>query len=166
MVEKYKDVSLTLACSIIKDGDAAQDVLQDAFMKVYANIRKFKEKSSFSTWLYRIVVNTSFSALRKIKPYEEVEEVIEASQYSSEGVDVDLLHKVDQEKYIKAALNRMKPEEALVIRLFYLCEFSILEIKDVTDFSESKIKVNLHRGRQNMFALLSRMLGNDLKELL
>ncbi|NRB62012.1 MAG: helix-turn-helix domain-containing protein, partial [Saprospiraceae bacterium] len=54
LVKKYKDVSLSLVISIIKDQSAAEDILQDAFIKVFESIDRFKFESRFSTWLYRV----------------------------------------------------------------------------------------------------------------
>ena len=69
LVDKYKDLSLSLAHSIMKDPDKAEDVLQDAFIKVYEKAGSFKHQSAFSSWLYRIVVNTAYNALKKEKKY-------------------------------------------------------------------------------------------------
>ncbi|PTB96454.1 RNA polymerase subunit sigma-70 [Marivirga lumbricoides] len=165
LVEEYKDVSLSLTCSIIKDYDAAQDVLQDAFVKVYNKLHQFSGKAAFSTWLYRIVVNTAFSALRKHQYFTQIEEVDEI-YHQPDSKEDNFMKAADQEKFVKVALDRLKPEEALVLRLYYLCEFSIAETKKVTGFSESKIKVNLHRGRKNMHEQLTRILGEDIKQLL
>jgi RNA polymerase sigma factor (sigma-70 family) len=67
LVEKYKDVSLTLACSVLKDKAKAEDVLQDAFMKVFHKAHNFKHQSAFSSWLYRIVINTCYNQLKQAK---------------------------------------------------------------------------------------------------
>ena len=64
-MDKYKDDSLALACSILKDQDLAEDVLQDVFIKIYDKIKSFKYQSAFYTWLYRFVVNNCYNELRK-----------------------------------------------------------------------------------------------------
>ncbi|WP_258539105.1 RNA polymerase sigma factor [Flagellimonas abyssi] len=65
LVDKYKDLSLSLAHSIVKDRDKAEDVLQDAFIKVYKKAGSFKQQSAFSSWLYRIVVNTAYNPFKR-----------------------------------------------------------------------------------------------------
>lgn len=148
VVEKYKDVSFSLACSIVKDEDEAQDMLQEAFLKVFKNIKKFRFDSSFATWLYRIVVNTCLNA--KEKDRKHVFEPISETETNEIGENsgLDSLLENERKMYISKALSRLKAEEALLIRLYYLCDLSIAEIKEVTDFSESNIKVILHRGRK------------------
>ena len=64
------------------------------------------------------------------------------------------------------ALDRLKADEALVLRLFYLCDMSLKEVQQITNFTSSKIKVDLHRGRKNMEIVLKGLLGNQLKDLL
>ncbi len=165
LVYKYKDVSLSLAYSILKSQTLAEDVLQDVFIKVFNKLKTFKFKSSFSTWLYRIVVNTSYNELKKRKTNISLsEKTNDTTLHLTE--DRDYMKEEDQKHYINMALTHMRTDEALVLRLFYLCEFSIKEIEDITKFKPSKIKVDLHRGRENLNFQLKQLLGGDIKHLL
>jgi RNA polymerase sigma-70 factor (ECF subfamily) len=166
MVEKYKDVSLSLACSILKDEAAAEDALQDTFLKVFKNIDKFRFDSLFSTWLYRIVVNTCLNAKEKRKHHLHTEISQDNLNEVEQKGGLETLLENERKDYIAKALNQMKSEEALLLRLYYLCDLSIGDIRNVTDFSESNIKVILHRGRKSMFEILDKLTGNDLKSLL
>lgn len=164
LVYSYKDVSLSLAISIIKDPVIAEDVLQDAFVKVYHKLHTFSFKSAFATWLYRIVINTCYNELKKKKNYISIDSTLEAYKLPSEMNTT--LNDTDQKKYIQLALQQLKTEESLILRLFYLCELSIKEIETITGFTNSKIKVLLHRGRKNIHFQLQQLLGDDLKYLL
>lgn len=166
LVHKYKSISFTLACSILKDGDTAEDVLQDAFMKVFDNIHKFRADSSFATWIYRIVVNTCLNAREKDKRHLYEDLSVAESLPAGNATSFDAMQQKERERYIAATLNMMKADEALLLRLFYLCELSVKEIQEVTDFSESNIKVILHRARKNMLGLLTKITGNQLNDLL
>ncbi|RNC88340.1 MAG: sigma-70 family RNA polymerase sigma factor [Winogradskyella sp.] len=165
LVYKYKDVSLSLAYSILKNKAQSEDVLQDAFIKVFNKLDTFKFKSSFSTWLYRIVVNTAYNELKKQKPKVSIDDTINEGLLTP-AEDEDHLKEKDQKRYINLALERMRIDEALVLRLFYLCELSIKEIEAITKFKTSKIKIDLHRGRENLSFQLKQLLGNDIKHLL
>ncbi len=164
LVYVYKDVSLSLAVSIIRDATVAEDVLQDVFIKVYHKLHTFQYKSSFSTWLYRIVVNTCYNKLKRKKNSLDIENTMETLRL--ESPQRDTIGEDDQKKFINIALQQLRPDEALVLRLFYLCEYKIREIQEVTGFKTSKIKVDLHRGRENMLFQLKKVLGDDLKHLL
>lgn len=159
-------MSLSLACSILKDEAAAEDALQEAFLKVFKNIDRFRFDALFSTWLYRIVVNTCLHAKEKQKDHLHAEISHDNVGEVEQRGGLEALLDYERKNYIEKALNQMKSEEALLLRLYYLCDLSIGDIKDVTDFSESNIKVLLHRGRKNMFEILDKLTGNDLKSLL
>ena len=166
LVEKYKDVSLSLACSILKDEHKAEDVLQDVFIKVFEKIDTFNFNAAFSTWLYRIVVNTSYNELKKYKNQTNLSQVDIELEKSSGNMDHNMIKEEDQKKYIKMALKRLRADEALSLRLFYLCDLKIKEIEDITGFRSSKIKVDLHRGRDNLNYELKKILGNEIHDLL
>lgn len=165
LVDQYKDVSLSLVDSILKDRTKSEDVLQDVFIKVFEAIDSFKFRSKFSTWLFRIVVNTSFNALKKDKKSLNLDASYDRLIDSS-AIGVDAIKPKDQKKYIILAMARLRADEALVLRLFYLCELSIKEIEEVTSYKRAKIKVDLHRGRDNMYFHLKQMLGDEINQLL
>ena len=161
LVVKHKDTSLGLACSILKDLDLAEDVLQDVFLKVYQKLPSFRFKSSFTTWFYRIVVNTCYNEVKKRRVKTDIDSLVDTG-FEEES----LLNKADQKYYVSLALNQLRSDEALALRLFYLCELSIAEIREVTGHKNSKIKVDLHRGRENLYFHLKRLLGKDINTLL
>jgi len=166
LVDKYKDLSLSLAHSIVKDRDKAEDVLQDAFIKVYKKAGSFKQQSAFSSWLYRIVVNTAYNALKKEKKYLELDDSTIVLNRIEENADPGMIQEGDQKKYIMMALERLRPDEALMLRLHYLCGYTVSEIQEITGFGNSKIKVDLHRGRGNMKEALMDLLGDRVSDLL
>ncbi len=168
IVEKYKDVSFSLACSILKNEHEAEDALQDSFIKVYRNIKNFRQESSFSTWLYRIVVNTCLTMARKSKKmdYHNDNDYPEHDFSFDHNTGFDNLVVSERKRIVNLAFERMKPDEALLLRLYYLAELDIKEIKEISGFSESNIKVILHRGRKNLLKDLQKIIGKDLKKAL
>lgn len=166
LVNAYKDVSLTLASSVLKDTSLAEDAVQTAFIRVFEKLHTFKQDSKFSTWLYRIVINTAYNLFKKQKNHLKIDDVSDFNIEIEGKSEIKALTEQDQKKYINLALNRIKADEALLLRLFYLYEHSILEIEEITGFRKSKIKVDLHRGRKNMEQQLQKMLGNEINQLL
>ncbi|RXG12866.1 RNA polymerase sigma-70 factor (ECF subfamily) [Leeuwenhoekiella aestuarii] len=166
LVNTYKDVSLTLACSILKDTSLAEDAVQTAFIKVFEKLKTFRQDSKFSTWLYRIVINTAYNLQKQQKIHMQIDVLSDSIFEANEKSETRVLTEEDQKKYINLALERIKSDEALILRLFYLYDHSILEIKKITGFSKSKIKVDLHRGRKNMERQLQKLLGNEITQLL
>ncbi|MEM8927304.1 MAG: sigma-70 family RNA polymerase sigma factor [Bacteroidota bacterium] len=166
LVEKHKNVSLSLACSILKDENRAEDVLQDVFIKVFEKINTFNFNSTFATWLYRIVVNTSYNELKKHKNHPSLSQGDIKIEKSSSNMALNAFKEEEQKKYIQIALNRLRADEALILRLFYLCNLKIKEIEGITEFKSSKIKMDLHRGRINLDKELRKLLGKEIHDLL
>ena len=144
----------TIALSVVKDAFTAQEVVQDAFIKVYKNLSSFSNRSSFSTWFYRIVVNEALLRLKK----NNTEWISFVDDLGDEVIDeTSLTHLKDEEQtqLINEALQQLAPKESLVIRLFYLQEESIKSVCEITGWTESNTKVLLHRGRKNLFIILN-----------
>ncbi|MBX2877676.1 MAG: sigma-70 family RNA polymerase sigma factor [Saprospiraceae bacterium] len=167
LVERYQNVSYTLACSIVKDEQRAEDVLQDAFVKVFKHLKSFREGAKFSTWLYRIVVNAAYTAIEKEQRHSSrrAENPKELIVIDEEKI-FSKLQQHERKKHIQAVFMQMKAEEALLLRLYYLAELSVKEIQKTTGFSASKIKVGLHRARKNMLTHLRRQMGDESKHLI
>ncbi|MDD5665609.1 MAG: sigma-70 family RNA polymerase sigma factor [Candidatus Omnitrophica bacterium] len=67
LVKKYQGKALNIAYSLTSNLSSAQDVAQEAFIKIYNNLHSFRFESKFSSWFYRIVVNSAYDFLRKNK---------------------------------------------------------------------------------------------------
>jgi len=165
-VREYKDMAFTLSMSVVKNEITASDVIQESFLKAFQNLKKFKGNSKFGTWFYRIVFNESIKATKK-----KGEKSIDIdSPYNlhpvSEFSVIDQIKKDEREYYINEILNKLPVHESLVLRLFYLNENNIAEICEITGWSESKVKVTLHRARKGMEKLLLRYLKGEAKTLI
>lgn len=73
LVERYQGRAFALAVRILRDEEQARDAVQDAFIKVYGSLRRFEGRSSFYTWLYRLVYNQCLDNKRKDKSGRHVE---------------------------------------------------------------------------------------------
>lgn len=73
LVERYQGRAYGLALRILRDEEQARDAVQDSFIKVYSSLRRFEGRSSFYTWLYRLVFNQCLDHKRKDKSARHVE---------------------------------------------------------------------------------------------
>ena len=148
---------------MVKDEHHAADVVQEAFVKAYLMLDSFKGEATFATWFYRIVVNEAFMDLRKRK-----NKILSLEE--TDWSPVSKRHDSDTEEfrkyYINEILKRMDSRESLALRLFYLEELSVKEITAVTGWSQSKVKVVLHRGRVNFKEMLQSVFGIKKEDLL
>ena len=157
-LKNYKDMAFHVAVSMVKDPYVAEEVVQDAFMKAFKGLKSFNRTAKFKTWFYRIVVNEAFQRLRKIKR-EKVSFVPAEEVVGLEHTALFELPEEQQKHMIGEALNRLLPKESLALTLFYLEEYSMAEICNITGWSMSNTKVILHRARLNMRSLF----GNTLR---
>jgi len=164
-IKQYKDLAFSVAFSVVKNEFTAAEVVQESFIKAFENLKSFKGESKFSTWLCRIVINESFKTARKEKRTVSETGFVTGLDYQENPVIFDELKESEQKYYINECLNRLPANECLVLRLFYLAENSIKEICEMTGWSESNVKVHLHRGRKNMQELLQRMLKTEVKSI-
>ncbi len=151
LISRYKNRSFSLARSIAGSDLTAEEAVQDAFIKAFQNLHKFRGKAKFSTWLYRIVYNES---LRKARDKHALvtgfEEEIKVDQEPAVEPDaIASLHAEEQKEIINGILDSLRPAESLLLRLYYLEEKSIEEIEQITGLSHSNSKVLLHRARKH-----------------
>ena len=74
LYERYSSAMYTIAFRITNDAEEAQDVLQDAFIKIFKNLKKFRRESTLGAWIKTIVVRTALSKIKKNKPTESLED--------------------------------------------------------------------------------------------
>ena len=165
LIVKYKDMAYSIAMSVLKDEFYAEEVLQISFLRAFEHLNSFKASSKFSTWLYRIVINESFRLVRKHK--NEFVSFMEAPPDEEAELDDSFLkmEEEDQRHIINEALQKLRSNESLALRLFYLEENSIDEIRDMTGWTASNIKVILHRARFSLKNILTRYYKIDKREL-
>lgn len=160
-IKEYKDMAFSIAVSVVKDDRVGEEIVQDAFTKAYCSLKKFNKESKFSTWFYRIVVNESLTALKKLKK----EIIVFKAEYDNEIPDESSLVslKLEERRHlINKALSQLPPNESLALSLFYLQEENLKEVREITGWSESNAKVILHRARKSMFAVLNQILKGNL----
>ena len=159
LVERHQARAYGVALGILHDPGQAQDVLQEAFIKVYKGLRRFREDAAFATWLHIIVVRTALDAAARGKQQPAV-------RHDEQALTTRPGESADREQFLRQALQRLKDQERLVLQLFYLQELSLHEIQRATRWSPSKIRVTLHRARKSLDAELERMLGDEKHDLL
>lgn len=167
LVNKYQSRAYTLALRIVKNEEDAEEVSQDAFVKAFRSLSKFKREASFSSWLYRIVYNTALSSIRK-KRIETTSLDIEDQKLSVDDTNHSFreLVREDRKKYLKHALDKLSGEEATLIDLFYSHEKNADEIGEIMSLSHGNVRVKLLRARKKLHETLSKLLSKEIRELI
>ena len=149
-IKTYQDMAYSISMSMVKNDVDAKDVVQNSFIKAYRKLKSFKREAKFSTWFYKIVVNESLIHLRKKRNQNKKERrVVDAPKTTTNPAVYANFDKSEKAKKIEKALSKMKPKEALLMKLYYLHEYSMDEIVKMTGFSVSNVKILLFRGRKS-----------------
>ncbi len=166
LVTQYKDLAFAIAMRILENQQDAEEAVQDSFVQAFRKIGSFRGESRFSTWLCRIVVNHSLTRARKRKrvaPFEGIE--LAEEHFEEIESCYRQLTAQDQTKYIDQALQRLAPDDRIVLTLYYLEEQPLSEIALITGISKENIKMRLHRARRKMYGVLNNLLGLELNRI-
>jgi RNA polymerase sigma factor (sigma-70 family) len=164
LVNKYKDMVFSICLKITEDFHQAEEVAQDTFMKIYQQHSRFEGRSKFSSWLYKIAINTSYNKIKQRKPLDSLEEFDEQSFLGVES-GIGLLAREDRQRCIHLALGQLEKMDALILTLFYLEDQNIEVLAEITELSKVNIKVRLHRGRKKLAAIITQHLGKEIDSL-
>jgi RNA polymerase sigma factor (sigma-70 family) len=159
LVEKHKNKAFNLAFRICGNYEDAEEISQDAFLKAYKSLNGFKMKSSFATWLFRIVYNTAISHVRsRKKGLLSLEDFpADATDFIGKNITEEEAEKEYRNSLVNFALQKIHEEERALISLHYYDEMTFDEISDVTGISKSNIKVTLFRARQKMLGIIEKV---------
>jgi RNA polymerase sigma-70 factor (ECF subfamily) len=165
LVRRHDRDVLRLALNLMKRPEDARDVYQEAFLKVYRNLHRFRFECSFYTWLYRIVTNVCLDHLRRrqARPEDQSPELI--SGVHEEGI-TDFFERqreqrptLDPErtfigKEIKArlatAMERLSPRERIVFEMKHYHGLKLRAIGDALGTTEETVKNSLFRATRKL----------------
>ena len=164
LIERYQSRVYAIAYQMSSaDAEEAKDRVQEAFFQAFRKIRQFKGKSSFYTWLYRIVVNTCIDAQRRHKRWYPIVFPWRASKTGEDQSDrimeeypdksknsnpLSVLRHQQLEKEVKIALQSLSQKQSTVFQLKIFQEMSIPEIASILNLAEGTVKSHLFRATQ------------------
>ena len=155
LIEKYKAMIFKLCLGFAINEQEAEDLFQDTFTNAFLDLKNFKNKSSFSTWLYRIGLNICLNHKRKIKNWQnpnEIENMLESTEYNPERLTIskDLYIKINEA--ILSLPNKQKTA-------FVLSKFNNLPQKDIAEImliTEGAVEALLQRAKANLRKILDK----------
>lgn len=157
-INKYKNQLYATILRMTKNPQDAQDLVQDAFIKVYRNLDKYDANGSFSSWLYRVAINHCMDEFRK-KRYSTVQvEIDEERVVNSEHPELVFLKK-EKSRQLERLIATLPEDERLIILLRYVNEISYEEIGEVMDVPLSTVRNKLHRAKKKMRETVKREGG-------
>jgi RNA polymerase sigma-70 factor (ECF subfamily) len=165
LVRAHDQAVLRLAMNLLRSPDDAQDVYQEAFLRVYRNLNNFRFDCSFHTWLYRIVTNLCLDQMRKRKIRKEEPSALATAEGSLDRMDALAEERVDGDpqrhlfsgelrRRIKDVLGGLTPRERTVFELRHFEGLRLRRIGEILGTTEEAAKNCLFRATQKMRAAL------------
>lgn len=145
--------------------EMAEDIVQDAFVRVLMHLDRFDPRFRFSTWLFTIAKRLFLNANQKLKPHYDSEIVSGWDGDAQSPSAPTIQDEVDTNirGCLQVALDALSPEQRDVILLFHQQSWSISSIARHLEMPEGTVKSHLHRGRQRMRRLINEDQGQKLR---
>jgi RNA polymerase sigma-70 factor (ECF subfamily) len=156
LVRLYKDKIFHMSYRMLKDMHEAEDIAQEAFVRVYLNIEKYDEKYKFSTWIYRITTNLAIDRIRKKKADYSLDEEITGTDGLTLYSQIQIEEKMPEQQVeiletketVETHIMKLPLKYRTAITLRYLEDLSMKEISQVLDIPVATVKTRIHRGRE------------------
>jgi RNA polymerase sigma-70 factor (ECF subfamily) len=146
IVERWQGPLVQLAYRFSGDRGSAEEMAQDAFVKVYRQLAKWRGEGAFSTWLFAVSLNVYRSWLRKRRPLAlPIEEVTEPAADSDVAGEYE---GVEAARRIRAEVRGLPERYRDALTLFYFHEMSVESAAASLDIPQGTLKSLLHRGRK------------------
>jgi RNA polymerase sigma-70 factor (ECF subfamily) len=161
---RYRKMAFSMILRILKNWEDAEDVLQDAWIKVYLHIGAFDGRSQFSTWFARVAINSALMALRKsaAHPTESLDESVVEDGYvfrslvSKTGSPEIHIIELQQFLHLRQAVDRLPSRLREIIALRHSQDASIAEIAASAGISVAAAKSRLMRSRAKLSTIMRR----------
>jgi RNA polymerase sigma-70 factor, ECF subfamily len=171
LVARYQDRLYPTVLRLVGSAEDAEDVLQDTFVRAFEKLDQFQGDSSFYTWIYRIAVNLALSGYRRrrarslIRPRFNRRACVGHEDPPDLSPDSDPtipLERVEREKIVEAALNKLGPEHRAVVVLKDFDGHRYEEISAILNVPVGTVRSRLHRARSELRESLRGLV--DLEE--
>ena len=156
LVERHRDVVFRVAARVV-GREEAQDVSQDAFLRAFHRLDRFRGEGTFKSWLLQIAHNAALTAIGRRRPdlLDEPEE-LEGEPTAVQRSPVSLLESSERRSRLEGKIRLLRPEHRAVLVLRDVEGLSYEEIGGITEMPLGSVKGRLHRAREELIDLLRR----------
>jgi RNA polymerase sigma-70 factor (ECF subfamily) len=158
LLARYKVKVHHIALSVLGPAFQAQaeDIAQEVFIKLYQRLESFRGDSSFSTWLYRLTINTAIDFQRKQERFSWVD-IDEVRIPAVAPTDISTIGLEQLSTRLKDAIQTLSQTQRMMVYLFYWLEYKIREIAEIMGCPEGTVKVYLSRAKKHLAAELGEL---------
>jgi RNA polymerase sigma-70 factor (ECF subfamily) len=158
LARRHLPAMLGLARRILRNAADAEDVAQEALMRVWTHAPRWQPLALFRTWLSRVVVNLCLDRKRRA-PWVELEaagDIVDPSPGAAEKAETD-----ERARMVAGAIDKLPARQRSAIMLTYGEGMSNAEVAEILDTSVSAVETLLVRGKQNLRRALGNMIDED-----
>jgi RNA polymerase sigma-70 factor, ECF subfamily len=154
LMDAHEDRVFAICYRMLQDRESALDATQDTFLTVFRKADRYQAQAAFSTWLYRVTMNTCYDHLRRRK--RKRAERLPETHDPADPTSTDLYDAIEVRPDIEAALAALSPEFRSAVVLVDLQGMSLEQAGDTLEVPTGTVKSRLFRARKQ----LSQSLGN------
>ncbi|NRF41523.1 RNA polymerase sigma factor [Pedobacter foliorum] len=155
LIRKYNLRLYRIGMSIVNDDAEVEDIMQTTYLNAYSQLATFQNKSSFNTWLTRILINESLLHKKKSIKRNQLAMASEKEDLHNDTPLKNLMNK-ELKAILEKAVSNLPEKYRLVFVMREIEEMSTQETMDVLDLGESNVKIRLTRAKE--------MLRNELSD--
>lgn len=155
IVRRYNQRLFRTTRAILRDDDAAEDAMQEAYLRAFAKLDQFAGEAKFSTWLTKIAVYEALGRLRKAKFEEELEETMDAEDDPERAA-----YGRELQAAIEQAVDSLPPIYRTIFVMREVNELSVAETADCLGITQENVKTRLHRARTLLQKRLEQAIGS------
>ena len=154
LMRKYNQQLYRISMSIINDDKEAEDIMQTAYLNAFRQLHNFEQRSSFATWLTRILINESL--LHK-KRKQKLEQTLMENNYTDhdDNTPLDGLMNKELKQLLERAVNTLPEKYKLVFVMREVQGMSTNETMEALNIGESNVKIRLNRAKDMLRAELN-----------
>jgi len=149
IVRRYEGLIFNTCRRIIGAPEDAEEIAQDTLLQLFHKIHQFQGRSSFRTWMYKIVHNFCRNRISKLVRKREGQNAYEEQEANQEDEREALERKARVQQAVEEALSKLKKPEREVIVLKYMSGLTLQEVADVLDVKLSAAKMRLYRAMES-----------------
>jgi RNA polymerase sigma-70 factor, ECF subfamily len=143
---RENELMIHKVCRMYADSNADRDDLfQEIVIQLWKAYPTFRGEARFSTWLYRVAINTAITRLRKERDFIKSYSPAELPEYMQEDHSIEK----EKEKQLHEAINRLSQVEKAIVML-YLEDHSYLEMEDILGISQGNLRVKMNRIKEKL----------------
>jgi RNA polymerase sigma-70 factor (ECF subfamily) len=144
---RYDSLVYGIAHSVVCSREAAEDIRQEVFLKVYAELAQLEEHTRFIGWLRTITYNACYSWLRRQRPSKPLDSLVDREHPTTPPVEAGLEQR-ELRTLLRRMIDRLPEEYRTVIELRYFEGLRVAQIAAFLELPESTVKWRIHKARE------------------